>query len=1620
MAGHARNVENQWRASATHLRDMARQNEETLARHKDLVAGLADLNSTRVLREAHRRVVPEIDARRGKFEREKANSMKAIEERFERIGASYQDAVPFADMGTGPNARRAGRGETTSRARNDILLAPRPLRDKTNRADEDDDPSTSPRIGGVLGMLRLADEEARSMRADAMQRERDREVEVRALRFHDGKAAAALRRARENHSTRVEAEARERMRADEEMKAFLEAEERSRAMKAQDALAVISRATREMLCGERSVGVAVRMGTKVSTLAEDDSREGRAAKEAGRVASEAKEAVRVAAIEVENSTRHAKEMSERATSARELLREATESGRDAVESASRAEAIVANLIADGQDDAAECCEKTVAAWRSRADGIMEELTSLREECEKVVAASNEAEDARLRAIRTLEEENARHAASAAIASEMETAADAARRDRAAKLEIVKASTIAQFKAMEVAAGMESTAAAVSAAAALGVKSDPADAFALDVAAAERGVADAATAATVANDAANKAKAREHVPLDELAAARSDADEARVAFLLAMCELYAAASAASGCEVTLTFDAAAAAGKRLTACRGPPNAAPAFTGRAGAVTKLKRGFNVLAVDETTDEVMRFENEMDAFDEATANAIGASDRLPPFLLDAFTSLVPLASRVDVAVPNIADEDEDADLKAMPRPRRNAFTPSVFRPPSAVKRGSTLTALTASAEFKSGASKRAAGGAKPADPRRRVSDAIDAYNKTQKTSARTEAAVARAHAVATKARAVVARRSREAVNAATASRMSIVRLATAKRIATAGTRAMEDASETLRLERIKNPTLGAIEELHARVKGYAAAADEAERAVDEHRGALKRATRDLEDVEGDWSEATDVLIEREAAAAIATDAAEEDVDDVDAAADAEDAVADVDDARRERDALAPAVTAAREKREEATRALRVADELASFHRRRTSAARVCVSMDAASAHIAAAACEAADVAAVVGAMEMSMKFKAVAAAAARSKKVAAEADAVVADAEGDVARALAAVTDADEHVRSERDALDACWIALADAEETLARAHADERRAAARARAAAAAAAAAAKDLVDAASKSKSRRARRANDLRGEGDRLRKTRRAERLAKSTAARVTAAQTAAGEVSSLRLRAGDAERALEDADERAELARMKARTAEMRHHDALLASKALREKVDALDRGVVADRANGPAPADAADAADAAETDADAAKRRSPLECAAALEATTREAVKRLKAVAAAAGEAAAAARDASESASRAAKDAAVEEEDASVELCRKEFNGEFLAAEARLEEARRTASRLRAQGPGLRSAVAAAEEASASALALCTEIRKGHEAYDKRLARARRATTLANELAAEAAEKHAAARQKLCEATHALTTAGRRARDASDALERLRARDAEMERKRARAAALEARRRRRDKGAARRAAVPEKSPGGGGELDEDETKAIEKKFDDEDAAATAKLLAKHDRARRKMAHRHEEELLQLEDWHERGGGGGSRKATRKKHAAGEYVKTLFEGYAAHVYRDGGDGLNPSDASQAFSRDPGVVAPAAVSRSRGGRDAKLPETADHEKPFAVAKREMERRHAREAKAFEAKAKTATRRAISSRAERKDAFVRVESARARARKAEATRVEAVAQIASS
>ena len=114
--------------------------------------------------------------------------------------------------------------------------------------------------------------------------------------------------------------------------------------------------------------------------------------------------------------------------------------------------------------------------------------------------------------------------------------------------------------------------------------------------------------------------------------------------------------ASGCEVTLTFDAAAAAGKRLTACRGPPNAAPAFTGRAGAVTKLKRGFNVLAVDETTDEVMRFENEMDAFDEATANAIGASDRLPPFLLDAFTSLVPLASRVDVAVPNIADEDEE----------------------------------------------------------------------------------------------------------------------------------------------------------------------------------------------------------------------------------------------------------------------------------------------------------------------------------------------------------------------------------------------------------------------------------------------------------------------------------------------------------------------------------------------------------------------------------------------------------------------------------------------------------------------------------------------------------------------------------------------------------------------------------------------------------------------------------------------------------------------------------------------------------------------------------------------------------------------------------------------------
>ena len=60
MAGHAKNVEEEWTRSIDHLRDMARQNEESLVRNKRLTSVLSVPN--RELIDGIEHVVTALDA----------------------------------------------------------------------------------------------------------------------------------------------------------------------------------------------------------------------------------------------------------------------------------------------------------------------------------------------------------------------------------------------------------------------------------------------------------------------------------------------------------------------------------------------------------------------------------------------------------------------------------------------------------------------------------------------------------------------------------------------------------------------------------------------------------------------------------------------------------------------------------------------------------------------------------------------------------------------------------------------------------------------------------------------------------------------------------------------------------------------------------------------------------------------------------------------------------------------------------------------------------------------------------------------------------------------------------------------------------------------------------------------------------------------------------------------------------------------------------------------------------------------------------------------------------------------------------------------------------------------
>ena len=144
MAGLAANVDEAWRRSARHLRDMALENESRLVLNRELAGRVAVIHPELV--DAYKRVVPALDEKREAFRRRIQTRERSALERFRRIDQSRDEAVPFHDIGggradggdgdddgDGPSPRRGAprarvarcRGRTPRRARDSACSRPR-------------------------------------------------------------------------------------------------------------------------------------------------------------------------------------------------------------------------------------------------------------------------------------------------------------------------------------------------------------------------------------------------------------------------------------------------------------------------------------------------------------------------------------------------------------------------------------------------------------------------------------------------------------------------------------------------------------------------------------------------------------------------------------------------------------------------------------------------------------------------------------------------------------------------------------------------------------------------------------------------------------------------------------------------------------------------------------------------------------------------------------------------------------------------------------------------------------------------------------------------------------------------------------------------------------------------------------------------------------------------------------------------------------------------------------------------------------------------------------------------------------------------------------------------------
>ena len=208
MAGLAANVDEAWRRSAKHLRDMALENESRLVSNRELAGRVAVIHPELV--DAYKRVVPALDEKREAFRRRIQTRERSALERFRRIDQSRDEAVPFHDIGGG----RADGGDGDDDGDGPFASTRRAA--SAGRAVSRADAEASARLRvfaseGVFGMLKLA---TRAKAAAAKNAASSLKENIRAprgrsrradgvpprgsgARFADGKAAAAMRRVAE-------------------------------------------------------------------------------------------------------------------------------------------------------------------------------------------------------------------------------------------------------------------------------------------------------------------------------------------------------------------------------------------------------------------------------------------------------------------------------------------------------------------------------------------------------------------------------------------------------------------------------------------------------------------------------------------------------------------------------------------------------------------------------------------------------------------------------------------------------------------------------------------------------------------------------------------------------------------------------------------------------------------------------------------------------------------------------------------------------------------------------------------------------------------------------------------------------------------------------------------------------------------------------------------------------------------------------------------------------------------------------------------------------------------------------------------------------------------------------